>query len=32
MGTFLRHGLVTVPGQLLLGTTALWVAGLVLAP
>ena len=31
-GTFLRHGLVTVPGQLLLGTTALWVAGLVLAP
>ena len=31
-GTFLRHGLVTVPAQLLLGTTALWAGGLLLAP
>ncbi|QIK68611.1 arsenic transporter [Nocardioides sp. HDW12B] len=31
-GTFLRHGLLTVPAQLLLGTLALWAAGLVLRP
>lgn len=31
-GTFLRHGLVTVPAQLLLGTLALWSAGLLLRP